>query len=278
MNAFAGQRERLGLLEQLSAPGAISVVFQPILQVVNAGLAVHGVECLTRGPRGTKLEAASTLFDSVRQAGLEAEVDRLCTRAVLSEARGLPVWLPLALNVHASTLGRDAGFAEALLESAHASGIAPTRVTVEVVESSAPGDGERFAAALAELRRHGFAFAVDDVGLGHSNLKMFVDVRPDYFKIDRYFVDGVENDPYRRAVLTCVRELAHAVGARVVAEGVESDTALRVVLESRIDLVQGNLFAQPLPLEALREHPLVRRVPGAPHDSVAIGPAQKATK
>jgi EAL domain-containing protein (putative c-di-GMP-specific phosphodiesterase class I) len=87
--------------------------------------------------------------------------------------------------------------------------------------------------------------------------------RPNGNKIDRYFVDGVENDPYHLAVLKCVSDLARNVGARVVAEGVESDASLRAVIESQICLVQGNLFAQPLPLEKLRVHPLVRPARGA---------------
>lgn len=246
------------MIERLAAPGALSVVFQPILHVCDGALRVHAVECLTRGPRGTDLEPAAVLFERVRTGGLEVEVDRLCTAIVLETASGLPAWLPIGLNVHASTLSRDGEFAETLVTYAMAAGIVPSRVTVEVVESAPPEDAGRFSHALAALRKHGFRLAVDDIGLGHSNLKMFVDVRPDYFKIDRYFVDGVERDPYRRAVLKCVAELARSVGARVVAEGVESDASLRAVIESQISLVQGNLFAQPLPLEKLCAHPLVR--------------------
>jgi EAL domain-containing protein (putative c-di-GMP-specific phosphodiesterase class I) len=244
------------LLEQLHAPAALTIAFQPIVEVCNGRRRLHGVECLTRGPRGTPLEQAGYLFDQVREHGLEVEVDRLCTAAALDAAADLPPWLTLNLNVHASTLSRDRSFSQALALSASGAGIHTTRITVEIVESSAPDDSARFARALVELREMGFKLAIDDIGLGHSNLKMFVDVEPHYFKIDRYFVHQVERNPYRLAVLASVAELGRRVGARVVAEGVESEASLTATLRSGICLVQGMLLARPLSLRELTEHPL----------------------
>jgi EAL domain-containing protein (putative c-di-GMP-specific phosphodiesterase class I) len=257
----------LQLLKRLHAPGTLTIAFQPIVEVCGGGRRkLHGVECLTRGPRGTELEQASELFDRVRQYGVEVEVDRLCTAVALEAASELPAWLNLAVNVHASTLSRDRGFAQALALNARATGIDATRVTVEIVESSAPDDASRFAHALLELREMGFKLALDDIGLGHSNLKMFVDVEPHYFKIDRYFVHQVERNPYRLAVLACLADLGRRVGARVVAEGVESDASLTATLRSGIRLVQGVLLARPLSAEELAEHPLLlaRATPAAP--------------
>jgi EAL domain-containing protein (putative c-di-GMP-specific phosphodiesterase class I) len=247
----------LDLLKRLHVPGTLSIAFQPIVEVCGGGRRrLHGVECLTRGPRGTELEQAGDLFDRVRQCGIEVEMDRLCTAVALHAATDLPAWLALAVNVHASTLSRDRGFPQALALNSRAAGVDATRVTVEIVESSAPDDAQRFARALIELREMGFKLALDDIGLGHSNLKMFVDVEPHYFKIDRYFVHQVERNPYRLAVLACMAELGRRVGARVVAEGVESDASLTATLRSGIRFVQGVLLARPLSEPELREHPL----------------------
>jgi EAL domain-containing protein (putative c-di-GMP-specific phosphodiesterase class I) len=248
----------LGLLKQLYAPGAISIAFQPIVDVCGGRRRVHGVECLARGPRGTEFEQAVRLFDKVREHGIEVEVDRLCTSAALHAAAELPSFLTINVNVHASTLSRDRGFAQALALNAEGSGVSPNRVTVEIVESSAPDDSDRFAHALLELRSLGFKLALDDIGLGHSNLKMFVDVEPHYFKIDRFFVHQVERNPYRLAVLASVAELGRRVGARVVAEGVESEASLTATLRSGICLVQGILLARPLSLPELLDHPLLQ--------------------
>ncbi len=246
------------LLKQLYAPGALNIVFQPIVEVCGGERRLHAVECLTRGPRGTELERAVTLFERVREHGIEAEVDRLCVSAALNAATSLPPFVTVNLNVHASTLSRDRGFAQALLLNAEGSGIDTSRITVEIVESSAPDDAARFARALIELRNMGFKLALDDIGLGHSNLKMFVDVEPDYFKIDRYFVHHVERNPYRLSVLACVAELGRRVGARVVAEGVEAEESLTATIDSGICLVQGMLLAPPLALRELLEHPLLQ--------------------
>ena len=61
--------------------------------------------------------------------------------------------------------------------------------------------------------------ALDDVGLGHSNFQMMVDAKPDYFKLDRYFVHGCHRDKYRRAVVASVAKLAEELDSSVVAEG-----------------------------------------------------------
>lgn len=251
--------EETGAFERLWAPNGLSVVFQPIVHVCGGTHQLHAVECLTRGPRGTELEHATELFDSVRQHRREVEVDRLCTGAALAAARALPSWICLSLNVHASTLSRDADFPRALALHAAAAGIVPSRVTVELVESSAPDDDDAFLRALRDLRAMGFRLALDDVGLGHSNLKLFVDVRPDYVKIDRFFVAGVERDTYRYAILSGMADLGRNVGALVIAEGVETEPTLESVIDARICLIQGHLIARPLPIGELLEHPLVRR-------------------
>jgi EAL domain-containing protein (putative c-di-GMP-specific phosphodiesterase class I) len=243
---------------RLWAPNGLAVVFQPIVHVCGGRHQLHAVECLTRGPRGTELEHATRLFDRVRHHRLEVAVDRLCTGAVLFASRALPSWIPLSLNVHAATLSRDADFPRALALHAAAAGIVPSRVTVELVETSAPDDDASFARALRDLRAMGFRLALDDVGLGHSNLKLFVDVRPDYVKIDRFFVAGVEDDPYRHAILASVADLGRNVGALVVAEGVESTATLESVVDARICLIQGHLIARPMPMSELLDHPLVR--------------------
>jgi EAL domain-containing protein (putative c-di-GMP-specific phosphodiesterase class I) len=251
--------EERGVVERLWAPNGLAVVFQPIVHVCGSIQKLHAVECLTRGPRGTELEQATPLFDRVREHRLEVEVDRLCTGAALSAAAALPSWIALSLNVHASTLSRDADFPRALALHAAAAGVVPSRVTVELVESSAPDDDVAFARALRDLRAMGFRLALDDVGLGHSNLKLLVDVRPDYVKIDRFFVAGVEDDAYRHAILRGIADLGRNVGALVVAEGVESKRTLEAVIDARICLIQGHLLAMPIPLGELLDHPLVRK-------------------
>jgi EAL domain-containing protein (putative c-di-GMP-specific phosphodiesterase class I) len=244
------------LLEQVLAPGGVSIVLQPIVEVKNQKPRVHSLECLARGPSGTHAESPVVLFEYVRRKREEPAVDRACLVKCLQQARSLPGSPRLSLNVHASTLSREPEFPQFVASAAEAAGISPARITMEIVENAPPHDGPAFLRALQGLRSFGMRIALDDVGLGHSNYKMIVDTRPDYFKIDCFFVRSVHEDPYRMAVLDSVARLAERVGARVVAEGVETQAELAAVKSCGIDLIQGYLFSRPLTVAALHAHEL----------------------
>jgi EAL domain-containing protein (putative c-di-GMP-specific phosphodiesterase class I) len=155
------------------------------------------------------------------------------------------------MNVHASTLGRDAGFPTFLLERARGAGIAAQRLIVEIVEHSPPLDVPSFRGALGALREAGIAIALDDVGLGQSNYKMILDVRPDIYKLDRYLVSGAWNDRYRQVILDSLARMVRRLEALAVAEGVETSEELEAVRAAGIDLIQGFYFSRPLAYEEL---------------------------
>jgi len=242
------------LLDAILEPGRLSVVFQPIFEVAGPSRGpLFALECLTRGPRGTNVERPEVLFKYVRNMRAEAAVDRACVATALGEARLLPGQPRLSLNVHAVTLSRDIGFRAFLLERASEAGIEPRRLVVEIVEhASLPLNPltlelPRFRRALAELRECGIAIALDDVGLGQSNYKMILDVRPEIYKLDQYLVSGAWSDPYRQVILDSLARMVRRLEARAVAEGVEDHHELVAVEAAGIDLVQGYYFARPVP-------------------------------
>src|SRR6185295_18002860 len=173
------------------------------------------------------------------------DVDRACVSTVLRAARSFRDDVQLGINVHASTLAMDPEFLMFLGDAAATSGIAVERLVIEIVEHAPPWDVRAFRNALDGIRSIGARIALDDVGLGQSNYMMIVECRPHYFKIDRYFVHGALTDFYRQAVLASVAQLARPFGARVVAEGVESEADLAAARAVGIDLVQGYLFGRP---------------------------------
>jgi len=239
------------LLDALLEPGRLSVVFQPIFEVGVAPAQLWAVECLIRGPRGTNAERPNVLFEYVRRKRAEAAVDRACVATALAEAASLPGAPRLSLNVHASTLGRDPGFHDFLLERAAEAGIARRRLVVEIVEHAPPLDVPSFRRALTQLRESGLTIALDDVGLGQSNYKMILDVHPEVYKLDRYLVSGAWSDPYRQVILDSLARMVRRLEARAVAEGVEDRHELVAVQAAGIDLIQGFLLARPLPREEL---------------------------
>ena len=234
------------LLARLHEADGLRVVFQPIYEFDARGNArLHGVEGLVRGPLGTNLERADVLFEYVRRKRVESSIDRLCVERIICETRALRGTPRCSLNVHASTLGRDSTFVGHLAACAERHGLAASRITVEIVEQLPVWEGPGFARALAELRELGVRIALDDVGAGYSNYAMMLDTRPDYLKIDRYLVTDCQSDPSRRAVLRSIAELSGALGARAVAEGIDSLSALHAVLSQGITLVQGFLLSAP---------------------------------
>jgi EAL domain-containing protein (putative c-di-GMP-specific phosphodiesterase class I) len=140
-----------------------------------------------------------------------------------------------------------------LLERAHSRGVAADRLVVEIVEHAPPLDVPAFRRSLAELREAGVAIALDDVGLGQSNYKMILDVRPQIYKLDRYLVAGALHDPYRQVILDSLARMVRRLEADAVAEGVEDTHELVAVQSAGIELVQGFLLARPMPRDQLLE-------------------------
>ncbi len=241
------------LLDTILEPGRLTVVFQPILEVGLPRPQLFALESLIRGPKETNAEQPAVLFEYVKRKRAEAVVDRACVGAVLAEASQLAGVPRLSLNVNATTLCRDAGFPTFVLERARAVGIDPGRLIVEIVEHSPATDVPSFSKALAALREAGVAIALDDVGLGQSNYKMILDVRPDIYKLDSYLVNNAWNDPYRQVILDSLARMVRRLEARAVAEGVETPQELVAVEAAGIDLVQGFYFSRPLTRAALEE-------------------------
>jgi EAL domain-containing protein (putative c-di-GMP-specific phosphodiesterase class I) len=238
-------------LDALLQPGGITSVFQPICAVNDGHWSIASFECLSRGPKGTNFESANVLFDYVRLKREETLVDRACIKIALAAAHVLRPETHLGINVHASTLGRDSGFVDFLRGAADANEIAFQHLTIEVVEHAPPWDGLAFLSTLDRLRNHGARIALDDVGLGQSNFKMLLDVRPDVMKIDRYFVEHCVTDANRQAVIEVITRLAQRFGADVVAEGVEDEATVRILKLLGIKLMQGFYFSEPVEAHAV---------------------------
>lgn len=236
------------MLDTLLIPGALTTLFQPIVQ--EPSRRVHAFECLTRGPSDTNFRSADVLFEYARRKGAEGILDRACAAQALVVASEALPGADVAINIHASTLGRDTGFARDFEQLARAYGLEPARIIVEIVEHAPVLNHRDFITSLSRLRAAGFRIALDDVGLGYSNFRMMIDCAPDYLKIERHFTHGAENDPLRWAVIESVVGFARRAGARVVAEGVEEESDRAFLSSLGIDLLQGYLFARPLDSEA----------------------------
>jgi EAL domain-containing protein (putative c-di-GMP-specific phosphodiesterase class I) len=228
------------LMQTILGPGGLSARFQPIVDLDEVGApSLHAAECLTRGPRGTNVEDALVLFEYVRRKREEGSVDRACVTGGLEAGRCLAGAPILSLNVHAVThfLDQEADRCEIELD----------RLTIELVGSPPNWSHPGITSALEGLRHRGVRIALDDVGLGTANCHAILECRPDFFKLDRYFVHGVHNDFARQAVVEAVTMLAADLEAQVVAEGLEEPADLEFLRGLGIRLAQGHLFSPAVP-------------------------------
>jgi EAL domain-containing protein (putative c-di-GMP-specific phosphodiesterase class I) len=226
----------------LDDPRELSVRFQPIFHCDSGSLKVTSLEGLIRGPKGTNFERADILFDYVRRKHAEVAADRACIVAISRAVAELPCDCRINLNVHASTLGEKADFVNFFQHHMESLSLALDRVTLEIVEHAPTHNVPGLLSNIKDLRSLGVRIALDDVGLGNSNYRTILDCHPDYFKLDAFFVQGVAEDPNRRAVVRSIMCLAQDIGGSVIAEGVRTPEELSMLTQMGVMDFQANIL------------------------------------
>lgn len=217
--------------------------------------AVTGVEALARWSHPVRGVLAPDEFLGIaRDLGLEEGIDRQVLRRALAELAVLrrdgdaPV--RLAINLSAANLS-GGGF----IDLVNALDPAPGSLAVEVREAVLQGEiEERALWTLDALRERGIAIELDNFGSGNAALVDLLRVMPDAVKLDRALVGPVVGDAARTHLVRSIVEMVHALGIRVIAEGVETAAQAALLRELGCDLLQGYLYSQPMPIEALRSH------------------------
>ena len=156
----------------------------------------------------------------------------------------------MAVNVSARQF-RSEDFVGAVAEALHAFAITPALLELELTESVLIEDREAAICILQRLKSLGVQIAVDDFGTGYSSLSYLSGLPVDCLKIDRSFVVQTTTGGRDAAIAQAIISLGHALGLRVLAEGVETLGQLHFLREHQCDECQGYLFARPRPAEAL---------------------------
>lgn len=221
---------------------ALRTLFQPI---VDGGTrTVIGHEALTRGLH-PDLESPLTLIERAGRSGLTLALERACIEAALSAFHALRIEGRLFLNLLPQTLLEWSSLADWLGSQLDAHRVDSHEVVLEITEHGLTEDENRLAAAVRPLRALGCDIAIDDLGSGSSGLKSWAEIRPDYVKVDRYFVAGIERDPVRAEILRSLVDMSRVTGCRIVAEGIENREQCAIVLELGVDHLQGYYLGRP---------------------------------
>jgi len=235
--------EQLSTLDSILAHGSVTSLFQPIVSLSKR--LILGYEALTRGPSNTSLHSPINLLAAARHAGRLNELEMTCRENACRRYSQQQLQSKLFLNVSPETLLDAKHKPGRTLELLHQYGISADKVVIELTEQTPTDDFELLRAALHHYRDMGFSIALDDLGAGYSSLRMWSELRPDYVKIDRYFIDGLHRDAVKREFVESIMKIARASQAQVIAEGIELSEELHVLSDMGIDLVQGYLLGRP---------------------------------
>jgi diguanylate cyclase (GGDEF)-like protein/PAS domain S-box-containing protein len=226
--------------------------YQPILELATGR--IQGVEALIRWiePDGTMIPPGDFIPVAEELGLIEAIGDWVVRELVYqSQAwRELDIDLDISFNLSPRQFWQPE-LAKGILERIREGGVDPSRVVVEITESSAMTDPDRAQAILEDLHAGGLRIAIDDFGTGYSSLARIRDMPVDVLKIDRSFVSGVDVDPQNQSIVSAFIELARGLGLTVLAEGIETEGELSFLLERGCVMGQGFYFSKPVPPEEI---------------------------
>ena len=246
---------KLSILSQLDEAidrGEVWVAYQPKLDL--ASRKIVGAEALARWTHPDKGPIAASEF--VAAAEQHNRIGKL-TDFVLEKAVAAAVQLnkrsggfDIAVNLSARLL-EDKGFTLRLTALLARHGLAPEHLTLELTETAAlagSGDGLDM---IARLRALGVKISIDDYGTGLSTLDYLKKIPANEIKIDQSFVKGIADNRSDRLMVQSTIGLAHSLGRKVVAEGVEHRDILELLVEMNCDIAQGFAIGRPMSLETL---------------------------
>lgn len=232
------------------------VYYQPLISLADERIV--GFEALSRWQRAEGIVAPGEFIAVASESGLILQINR---QLLLEACRQLGRWQslfpsdpPLFMSVNvtareAAQTDLSARIAETLRETA----IDARSLHMEITENIAMGDADRSALLLAELKALGVRLSIDDFGTGYSSLSRLQQFPVDTLKIDRSFVSAVGSDPESHEIVRIIVILAHNLGLKVVAEGIETSQQMEVLKFLGCELGQGYLWSRPVSADAIGE-------------------------
>lgn len=233
-------------LQRIIASKNVAALFQPIVQLNEQR--ILGYEALIRGPSDSPLHSPAMLFDAAARCGQLDELDYLCREACLCRFGKQSLRGKIFINVNPDSLLGSLHVwnkTHALLEQA---GLAPDRIVIELTEQQPFQDYNVLREAIIDYQQKGFQIAIDDLGAGYAGLRVWSELRPDYVKIDRHFIEAIHEDAVKQEFVHSILDIARGLNCRVIAEGIETHAEYQTVRRLGITLGQGYFFARPQPV------------------------------
>ncbi len=227
----------------------LAIHFQPLFK--NDGKTLAGFEALARWPHPEHGSISPADFIPLaEESGLIIPLGRLVLETACAEAASWPQPHRIAVNISPAQL-RAGNIVATVTDVLAKTGLSPTRLELEVTESLLIEDTEATLATLTALKALGLRIVLDDFGTGYSSLSYLRRFPFDKLKIDRSFIQALGENDEAMAIVRAIVALANSLTLDVTAEGVETETQLRLLQKESSAEIQGYLLGRPAPAGAL---------------------------
>jgi len=245
-------------LETAIAQQAFEIHYQPVVAAEGGGMV--GVEALLRWTHPTRGAIAPSVFIPLaEESGLMIKLGEIVLRRALADGAR---WPNLFVSVNLSPVQiRSRGLTDLMAAALAETGMPSSRLVLEVTEGILIDDPEETLLKLEALRALGVSTALDDFGTGYSSLNYLQKFHFDRVKIDRSFVASLGTTGNAGAIIQSIVTLGHALGMKVLAEGIETNEQRVLLRLAGCDEMQGFLFAKACPAEAIDK--ILAKPPGA---------------
>jgi EAL domain-containing protein (putative c-di-GMP-specific phosphodiesterase class I) len=241
---------RVPAIDDVIGSAHLVSAFQPIVDLTVEPHATHGFEALARFP-GELFSNPQTLFEYALRKGRLVDLELACVRNAFTRGAPLAAAARLFINLHPAVIAND-HFAESLTNAAVAAGILVEQVVLEITEQGSLGDSSIVEHRCRDLRRRGFSFALDDMGMAYSHLVHIEQIRPSYLKVSQDFGTDFETDATRTKIVRNLLSLARDFGCDLILEGIESSATRDAARDLGIRLGQGYFFSRPAAADRFR--------------------------
>ncbi len=243
------RREIEADLREAVARGQLRLHYQPVIDL-NTGRTT-GYEALLRWYHPTRgIIGPNDFLHIAEDSGMIVPIGEWVIRQALAETASWPADVRIAVNL-SPTQVRSPHLVTVVAQALHANGVASERIEFEITEHVLLEEGESSHATLLKLRELGAKIALDDFGTGYSSLGYLRRFPFDRIKIDRHFVEGIEDSTDNQAIVSTITRLAEALGMSTTAEGIESRGQLDLLRKLGCHEAQGFLICRPVPSESL---------------------------
>ncbi len=241
LTAVEEENARQALAKLVRGEG-LAIAMQPIVEIADGSM--HAYEALARFRRRRSDHSPLHWFRLADELGERAGLERACLRAALKLFEQRPPETRVSINLSAPTLLDPETYAMLDAFGCKREGELEGLI-VEITEETLVENDSKFVEAIDSLRRRGAGLAVDDIGAGYSGLRQITAVVPDYMKLDRSLISGIDHDDDRAALVRALAGYARQVGGLLVAEGIEHRAELERLRELGVPLAQGFYLAEP---------------------------------